>query len=170
MVAHGRKKSCVLQCSGQAVAILQVTEWRWGKVDTTCLWCWGRNHSPGRWNIPTKVTEKFNGRACTETRFPTSQIKKPSVHQIASLIVSKDSKSFCLYLICANHRGKPHKYSSHSLNRHTKEWDSQRRNWGRECFSRFLFIHSALDCQVFPGSLGPFSLNTLSFGIFICSL
>lgn len=148
-----KEKSCVLQCSGQAVAILQLTEWQMRESRDHLFVVLGQKPQPRKVKYSNKGHREIQWQSLHWNQVPHLPIKKSAVHQTASLIVSKDSKSFCLYLICANHRRKPHKNSSHSLNRHTKEWDSQRRNWGRECFSRFLFNHSALGCQVFPGSL-----------------
>lgn len=97
MVVQGEKeKSCLLQCSGLALAILPLTEWQMRETrNHLFMWCRCRNESPERWSIQTKDTEKFNGRACTENRFPTSQSRSL---QYIKLLLSLSQKTVFLPL------------------------------------------------------------------------
>lgn len=66
---------------------------------------------------------------------PVSLLPKFLSHNMPAMPRQRDmSSSLCFYLKCAV-TGKPHKGLTHSIKRHSKESEAQRRNGGKKLFS-----------------------------------
>lgn len=106
MVVQGEKeKSCLLQCSGLALAILPLTEWQMRENrNHLFMWCRCRNESPERWSIQ-RTQRNSMAELALKTGSPPPNQEAFSTSNCFSHCLKR--LSFCLYLICVNHRETP---------------------------------------------------------------